>query len=42
MEDPDFKRDLQERGLRQSRRFTWEACARNTLGVIARAKKEEA
>lgn len=32
-----FRKDLMERGRRQAQKFSWEACARKTLEVLAQA-----
>jgi glycosyltransferase involved in cell wall biosynthesis len=32
--DPGLRRDLEERGLRQVRRFSWLSCARQTLQIL--------
>jgi alpha-1,3-rhamnosyl/mannosyltransferase len=36
LSDDGHRRDLEMRGLRRSERFTWEACAENTLSVYRR------
>ncbi|MEO8577429.1 MAG: glycosyltransferase family 1 protein [Gemmatimonadales bacterium] len=37
--DPSFRADLAQRGLRNSRRFSWEKCASATLDVCAEAAR---
>ncbi len=35
-DEPDLRQSLVERGLERARRFTWEACARQTFEVLQR------
>jgi glycosyltransferase involved in cell wall biosynthesis len=37
MADPDLRAHLSRKGLERSARFSWEACARETLAVLERA-----
>jgi glycosyltransferase involved in cell wall biosynthesis len=39
LRDAELRRDLIQRGLRQAKRFTWEACARQTLEILEVAGK---
>ncbi|MFL5734608.1 MAG: glycosyltransferase family 4 protein [Chloroflexia bacterium] len=35
MENPKLRQSLSQKGLERAQRFTWERCARQTLGVLA-------